>query len=136
MHWFNKDTISCKLESFFRDALRNWPSKDSSLFNVSDALSPSTAASRQACHYRRKRWTEKITHTTWISVTFSVLFIFTRISLVLPRLVLNLSHPAKSWFDWPWFDWYRLALSIKQTITLIKLKFSTLIAVYNTLSWR
>ena len=40
MHWFNKDTVPCKLEIFSEDALKNLLSKDSLLSNISDALSP------------------------------------------------------------------------------------------------
>ena len=39
MHWFNKDTVSCKQEIFSDDALRSLLSKESFLSNVSDALS-------------------------------------------------------------------------------------------------
>ena len=40
MHWFNKDTVSCKQEIFSDDAVGSLLSKKSLLSNVSGALSP------------------------------------------------------------------------------------------------
>ena len=83
MHWFNKNTVSCKQEIFSDDAVKI------SFVQCQWCTLPSTAASTQVCHYWRKKWTKKINHTTLISVTFFVLFIFTCISLILIYPILQ-----------------------------------------------
>ena len=81
----------CSREAFFPETLFS---------NVSDTL-PSTAVSRQVLHYRRKRWTKKVTHTIFISFSF-IYFIhfYMHFLIIFPRLILFfLFHSAKFWFD-------------------------------------
>ena len=86
MHWFNKGTVSCKQKIFSEDALRSLLFKDSFLVQCQWCTFLSTAGSIQVCHYMRKRWTKKFTHTIFISVTFIYYIHFYRNFLSLSQI--------------------------------------------------
>ena len=101
MPWFNEDAVSCK-QIFSDDALRRlFPNNLLSSDALYPALlpAPKFAITGEQGELRKSLIIDY--SYNFISVTFLVLFIFTHISLIFLRRVLdlNLSNPAKYYFD-------------------------------------
>ena len=83
--------VSCKQKIFSDDALRNLISKDSFLSNVSYALSSALLpAAKFAITGGKGKMRKSLILLPFLLLLF-ILFTFTHISVIFPRLVLNLN---------------------------------------------
>ena len=99
MQWFNKDIVSFKQEIFSDDAARSLFFEESPLSNVSNSPYPALlSAPKFALTGEKGELRKSLIQLSFLLLFFVVFFVFTRISLIFPRIVinLNLSNPAKT----------------------------------------
>ena len=101
MHWFNKNVVFYKQQIYSVNALKSLLSKACLLPNFSDALSPVLVPAAKSVNTGEKGELRKSLMQLSFLLLFFVLFILAHISLIFPRLVLNLylSIPANFRFN-------------------------------------